>query len=154
MSGLEVLIIVLCVLNAVTLGLLVSYSKDSVAQKLLVTQMHTALGTLSGRLAEQSAYLQKVGNAMTEFTNVMDNAVENMSRMPMGPGGQMGMLYRTLDGKYSAQSLEDLIDKIKKDGAEENYLSEDEINGLRKLFEDKLFEDNDEEDFNPDKGKF
>jgi hypothetical protein len=63
-------------------------------------------------------------------------------------------MFRTIDGKYAAPSLEKLIEKIKKDGAEGEYLSEDELDGLRQLFEENDDEDVDDNEFNPDEGKF
>lgn len=154
MGAIEVVAIVSVILNVLCLGLLHSLSKDMVAQKLLTAQFQQGIGNIAHRMAEQGAYLQKVGNTLTEFTNVMDNLVDKISQprgLPPGFPPQMGTLYRTLDGKYAAQTLEDLIDKIKEDGNEENYLSEEEMNGLRKLFED---DDDDESDFDPKKDKF
>jgi hypothetical protein len=142
MTGIEIVAVVSVVSNVICLGLLHSLTKDSVAQKLLISQMHAGMGNVAGRVVEQTAYLQKVGNTLTEFTSVLDNLVDKIS------SPQMGMLYRTLDGKYSARSLEGLINEIKRDGTEENYLSEDEMKNLRKLFEDDD-EDDEDETFNP-----
>jgi Co/Zn/Cd efflux system component len=156
MTGIEIVAVVSLVSNVICLGLLHSLTKDSVAQKLLIAQMHSGMGNVAGRVVEQSAYLQKVGNTLTEFTTVLDNLVEKFTSDPQ-PFPQMGMIYRTLDGKYSARNLEELINEIKRDGAEENYLSEEEINNLRKMFETDDEDDEDDEsdtdsNFNPKNG--
>lgn len=153
MSGLEVIVIVSLIINAFCLGLIISMGKDAATQKLLTSQMYSAVTTLTTRIAEQSSYLQKIGSTMSELTNLLDDLVFQINNK-INMMGHPGMMYRTMDGKYSAQSLEELIGKIKRDGVEDNYLSEDEINGLRKLFEDEDTDDNMNDDFNPDKGKF
>jgi hypothetical protein len=151
MTGIEIVAVVSLVSNVLCLGLLHSLTKDSVAQKLLIAQMHAGMGNIAGRVVEQTGYLQKVGNTLTEFTSVLDNLVDKFSSQ-QNAFPQMGMLYRTLDGKYSARSLEDLISEIKRDGTEDNYLSEDEMKNLRKLFEDDDEDDDEDETFNPNNG--
>ena len=114
----------------------------------------------------QESNLQKVGTSFAEFTNIMEVLVDRFEMTSDGRGlnSKLGMMYRTLDGKYAAESLEDLINKIKKDGTEDNYLSTDELDNLRKMFEttdnpfddtdfDDVDDDGDEDEFNPDQGK-
>jgi hypothetical protein len=148
MSGIEVIVVISLVFNAFCLGLLISMGKDTATQKLLTSQMYSALTALTARIGEQSTYLQKIGNTLTEFTSLLDDMVFQINGR-----NNAGMLYRTMDGKYAAQSLEELIGKIKRDGVEESYLSEEEINGLRKLFEEDGDED-DNNDHNFNNGKF
>lgn len=160
--------VVLGIINLMLLFFVFTLFKDNSALKLLVTQMHIGLGNLTTRILNQEAYLQKVGNSFAEFTNIMEELVDRfeMGSEIRGPNSKMGMMYRTLDGKYAAGSLEDLISKIKKDGTEDNYLSTDELDHLRKMFEttdspfdytdiDDVDEDDgeDEDEFNPDQGK-
>ncbi len=158
--------IVLGIINLMLLFFVFSLFKDNSALKLLITQMHAGLGNLSTRILNQDAYLQKVGASFAEFTTIMEDLVERMDSPEhmMGPNPKLGMMYRTLDGKYAAGSLEDLINKIKKDGTQESYLSPEELSDLRKMFdgedasplddEETEFDDEDEDDdtFNPDKG--
>lgn len=155
--------VVLGIINLMLLFFVFTLFKDNSALKILVTQMHVGLGNLTGRIVNQESYLQKVGTTFSEFTGIMEEMVEKLDASLMfSPNSKMGMMYRTLDGKYAAQSLEELINKIKKDGKENNYLSDDEIDELRNMFEssDEDFRmDNDDDDnfdddqFNPGTGK-
>lgn len=159
--------VVLGIINLMLLFFVFTLFKDNSALKLLVTQTHIGLGNLTTRILNQESYLQKVGTTFSEFTNIMEELVDKFdnSAYSFNPNSKMGMMYRTLDGKYAAKSLEDLISKIKQDGTEDDYLSTDELNNLRKMFEsadnpfdnadnDEDFEDDEDDDeFNPDQGK-
>lgn len=144
----ETVLVVLTVVNVIGLFINLSVYKDNNTIKILMTQMHGALGTAVGRLQAQEQYLQRLGSAFSDFTNLMESIAEKIEQAS-SPSG-MG-IFRTIDGKYSASSLQDLIEKIKQDGREGEYLSDDEIEGLRKMFEN---DDDDENDFNPEQGKF
>lgn len=130
----------LVLVNFIVLIGLILLIRDIVSIKLLSTQVHNALGNVVGRMQQQDIYLNKLGNAFGQFTSLIEGMVDKMNDQDM-MGPRQGMLYRTIDGKYAASSLEDLVNKIKNDGAEDNYLSKDEIDDLRRLFED----DDDEE---------
>jgi len=130
----------LVLVNFIVLIGLVLLIRDIVSIKLLSTQVHNALGNVVGRMQQQDIYLNKLGNAFSQFTSLIEGVVDKINDQDM-MGPRQGMLYRTIDGKYAASSLEDLVNKIKTDGAEDNYLSKDEIDDLRRLFED----DDDEE---------
>lgn len=153
--------VVLGIINLMLLFFVFTLFKDNSALKLLVTQMHVGLGNLTGRIINQESYLQKVGTTFSEFTGIMEELVDKFDNSPFtfNPNSKMGMMYRTLDGKYAAASLEDLINKIKRDGNETEYLSTEELDDLRKMFEtsDDPFNDDDEfddtDDFNPEQGK-
>lgn len=153
MELLKIILVTSTVINFVLLFLILSMYKDNNAQKLLISQMHTALGTAIGKLHMQEMYLQKLGSAFSDFTDLMDGVVEKLNNPMAQFFNEKSALYKTLDGKYTATTIEDLIEKIKNDGMEDKYLSEDEIDNLRRMFEsdDDL---DDEDDFNPDKGKF
>jgi hypothetical protein len=45
------------------------------------------------------------------------------------------VLYKTTDGKYSAHTVDELIEKIKKDGAGDDYFDEEELDKLKRLFD-------------------
>lgn len=152
--------VVLGIINLMLLFFVFTLFKDNSALKLLVTQMHVGLGNLTGRIVNQESYLQKVGTTFSEFTGIMEELVDKFDNSPFmfNPNSKMGMMYRTLDGKYAAGSLEELINKIKRDGTETEYLSTEEIEDLRKMFEtsDDPFNDDefdDTDDFNPEQGK-
>lgn len=150
----EVVLIILLVVNVIMLFMNMSVYRDNHSIKLLIGQMHGALGNTISRIQAQEMYLQKLGNAFSEFTELTERIAERLENDNIR-NASMGM-FRTIDGKYSAPSLEKLIEKIKKDGNENEYLSEDELDGLRSLFEETNDIDDDEDDneFNPEEGKF
>jgi len=144
-------------INIILLFLCLSLYKDIISVKLLTQQLHQAMAGLAMRNQQQEILLQKLSNSFNEFTNLMGNVVDRLDDFPlmgMPPMKGGGMVYRTLDGKYAGSSLEDLMKKIKDDGAEGNYLSEEEIEQLRRMFNEDDMEDDSDDDFNPDKGKF
>jgi len=149
MTVTETVFIVSAVLNVVVLFILLSMYRDTNATKLLIGQIHGALGNVASRVHAQEAYLQKLGSAFSDFTNLMESVAE---KIEMVTNMRQGSVYRTMDGKYAASSLQDLIEKIRKDGVESEYLSEEELEGLRQLFADD--DEDDENDFNPEQGKF
>lgn len=149
----EVVLIVLLVVNMIMLFMNLSVYRDNHSIKLLIGQMHSALGNTISRIQAQEMYLQKLGNAFSEFTELIERIAERIESID-NPRTLGAGMFRTIDGKYAAPSLEKLIEKIKKDGAEGEYLSEDELDGLRQLFEENDDEDVDDNEFNPDEGKF
>lgn len=152
MTVTETVFIVSTVLNVIGLFIMFSIYRDTNITKVLIGQMHGALGNIGAKIHAQESYLQKLGNAFSDFTNLMENVAE---KIEMVISTRQGSMYRTIDGKYAATSLQDLIEKIKKDGMEGEYLSEEELEGLRRLFEDDADRfDDDENDFNPEQGKF
>lgn len=150
----EVVLIILLVVNVIMLFMNMSVYRDNHSIKLLIGQMHGALGNTITRIQAQEMYLQKLGNAFSEFTNLTERIAERIESIESPRNFSTG-IFRTIDGKYAAPSLEKLIEKIKKDGAEGEYLSEEELDGLRQLFEENDDEDvDDDNEFNPDEGKF
>lgn len=147
-------LIILLVVNVIMLFMNMSVYRDNHSIKLLIGQMHGALGNAIGRIQAQEMYLQKLGNAFSEFTEITERIAERLENDNIR-NVSMGM-FRTIDGRYSASSLEKLIEKIKKDGNENEYLSEDELDGLKKLFdeENNNNDEDEDDDFNPDEGKF
>jgi len=143
-------------INIILLFLCLSLYKDIISVKLLTQQLHQAMAGLVMRTQQQEILLQKLSSSFNEFTNLVGTVVDRLEDFPLMGGPQMkgGMLYRTLDGKYAGSSLEDLMKKIKEDGAEGNYLSEEEIEQLRRMFNEDDAEEDSDDDFNPDKGKF
>lgn len=147
----EVVLVISVAFNITTMFVVLSMYRDMGLMKMLIGQIHGALGNVAGKVHTQEAYLQKLGNAFSDFTNLMESVAE---KIDMAANIRQGSVYRTMDGKYAASSLQDLIEKIRKDGVENEYLSEEELEGLRQLFSDDDDDDSDENEFNPDKGKF
>jgi HAMP domain-containing protein len=148
----ETVLIILLVVNVIMLSMSMSIYRDNHTIKLLIGQMHSALGNVINRIHAQEVYLQKLGTAFTEFTELMERIADRIELVESSRNFNTGM-YRTIDGRYTASTLEKLIEKIKKDGTERDYLSDEELEGLRQLFEENDEEDDDNE-FNPEEGKF
>lgn len=98
-----------------------------------VEQFHAGLGNILGRILRIEQGVQRLGDGFTEFINATGNLVEKLDSMNQM---KMGQMYRTVDGKYMGASLEDLISKIRRDKAEGQYFSDEELDKLRNLFED------------------
>jgi len=128
-------LVVLVIINGIALALLFKLYSDSVAMNIYIAQMHDGLGTVVGRIGQLEQVVGKIGNAFGEFTNASTKMIDTF----MSSKGHS--LFRTTDGRYTASSLEELLQKIKNDDKESEYFSDDEVNKLRDLFED----DDDEE---------
>jgi hypothetical protein len=61
-------------------------------------------------------------------------------------GGSNKVLYKTADGKYTGRSVDELINKIKKDGNSDEYFTDDELDKLKKMFDPDDDTNEDEED--------
>lgn len=101
--------------------------------KMQIQQLHSGMATALTKIFAVEHILEKIGNGFTEFVKMTENVVDQFS------DGKT--LYKTSDGKYSAKSIDELIQKIKKDGNSEEYFNEDELDKLKRLF------DNEDEDF-------
>lgn len=158
MTSIMVLIVV-GIVNIILLFINLSMFRDISNFKLLLNQMHSGLGGLSQKLNSQENFLNRLGSAFSDLTNSLEGMSEKLQFMIETSAPRMGSMYRTIDGKYSATSLEDLLSKIKEDNVEDKYLSPDELDNIRKLFQkeellDEDEEDNDDDIFNPEQGKF
>jgi hypothetical protein len=146
MSTIELLFAFLIIVNFGVLFILVSLLKDIATMKLLTQQLHGVFGNVLTKLSTHEVMLAKVGNAFNELTALMGSVVDKMNFLDNS--NQMGSLYRTMDGKFAGSSLEDLLKKIQAAGQEQNYLSQEEIEGLRRLFENDDDDESDDESFN------
>lgn len=149
----ETVLLLVGILNLILLIINLSMFKDLTSIKILIGQIHAGLGQVGAKLQSQEVYMQKLGSSFTEFTNIIEDALDKLDFPWNMMQGKPSAMFKTIDGKYTATTLEDLIEKIKKDGVESNYLSQDELNNLRRLFDTDDDEDEDD-DFNPNKGKF
>lgn len=159
MTAISVLIVV-GIVNIILLFINLSVYRDVSNFKLLLSQAHAGIAGLSQKLNSQENFLNRLGSAFSDLTNSLESMSEKFQFM-LESGPRMGSMYRTIDGKYSASSLEDLLNKIKDDNVEEKYLSSDEMDALRKLFhkeemenDEDIQDDDDDDTFNPNTGKF
>lgn len=148
MLFLTVVVSILGTLSVMQLLIIASLYKDTVNNKVILTQISSLLATLVGRSQAQEMYLQKLGSSFTEFANLSGNMLDKIGHS-MLPGHSRE--YRTMDGKYSAGTLEELLGKIREDGVEDKYMSKEDIDNLRKMFED---DDDDDDIFNQNKKRF
>lgn len=142
MSTVEVIVVVSAVVSVLSLVLnFIMYGYIN-SMRVQTTQMHVGLGSVLGKIIGLEQLTGKIANGLSEFVDVTGNLIDRMDGMT-GPNGQ---LYRTADGKYTAQTLEELIAKIKSDNADEEYFSDDDITKLRRMFEQDDDEDDSDED--------
>jgi len=150
MTIVDVVLIVIGVLNIMFMTFMMSLIKDVVSIKLLITQLHTATSTLASRSINQELMINKLGQGFSEFVNLATSMIDKVEMAVMGGGSMLGggRIYRTTDGKFTATSLDELMNKIKNSGKEEDYtpLTQDDMDKLRNLFE-QSDEDEDEDNY-------
>ena len=128
----QMVLVALTIFNVLILGLVFMTYVMMLNTKYQINQIHAAMTTIVTKLLGMEQVLGKVVNALSDLTEVNSEVFDQIS-MNFGEG-TMGNVYRTMDGKYSSNTLEGLVDKIKKDGKEKDYLTED-MDQLRELFE-------------------
>ena len=109
--------------------------------KYQVSQIYSAMTTVVNKIVSIEALTGRLANSFTEYIEIANELADKFGNMP---GESHQALYRTMDGKYTASTLDQLMDKIKKDGNVDKYLSDD-MENLRKLFESDE-DDDDSED--------
>lgn len=132
MSIITTVIVVSTVINVLSLILVFLMYTYLLTLKMQMQQLHAGMSTTLTKLFSIEHVLSKVSNGFTEFIQLTESAMDQMH------GGKA--LYKTSDGKYSAKSIDELIEKIKKDGNAEEYFSDEELDKLKRLF------DNDDDD--------
>lgn len=138
MSITEVVLVVSLVINLIVSILLFMTFLNVLNMKMQVQQMYVGLSTMLGKVFSIEQALGKIGNGFTEFIRLTENVVDHV-------GGPNKVLYKTADGRYSAKTVDELIEKIKKDGNSEEYFNDEELDKLKKMFEaDDDFEEDDE----------
>jgi hypothetical protein len=128
----QMVLVALTIFNVLILVLVFMMYVMMLNTKYQINQIHSAMTSIVTKLLGMEQVLGKVVTALSDLTEVNSEVFDQIS-MNFGEGA-IGNVYRTMDGKYSSNTLEGLIDKIKKDGKEKNYLTED-MDQLRELFE-------------------
>jgi hypothetical protein len=131
----ETMVIFTLVFAGVSLWMVAGIWRDSLLAKQHLAELRTMVVGLNLRLTTYEKYFDKLGTGLNQLVAIM-----NSSSMD-SPGYHT--MYRTMDGKYTATSIEDLLAKIRRDGLEKEYLSDEEIDGLRKMFQEEDDEDDD-----------
>jgi hypothetical protein len=130
MSIAETVFIVSSVINVLLLVLVFIMYTNLLSMKTYITQLHTGTSTILNKIFIMDQTVNRLAVGFTEFINTTEALVDRIDGDGVG-----NTLYRTGDGKYSAKSLEELIEKISRTGSETEYFSDDELNKLRKMFE-------------------
>lgn len=124
----EWVFVVLAVVNVISLVLIFIMYHNMISMKIHVTQMHTGMSAILGRVMNLEQLLARVSNGFTELITSTESLIDRID----SPSGQ---LFKTTDGKYMASSLDELINKMKGDKKDSEYFSDEEINKLRNLFD-------------------
>jgi len=142
MTIIETVFVVSSVINVLLLFLVFYLVVNIVQMKTYINQMHLGLGNIVGRILGIEQGVIRLGTGFTDFIKTTEDMIDKMTDEL-----QIGQIYRTTDGKYSAKSLDELINKIKQSGDDTEYFSDDELNKLKNLFEqdDDSFDEDDED---------
>lgn len=129
MSITEVILIVSLVINLFSIIILFITFLNAINTKNQVQQMYVGLSTILTKTFVIEQSLAKIGNGFTEFIRMTENIVDQMNDV------NNKVVYKTADGKYTARSVDELIEKIKKDSNSEEYFSDEELDKLKKMFD-------------------
>lgn len=140
MSITEVILVVSLVINVFSIIILFINFINVMNMKIQIQQMHVGLSTTLGKLFAIEQTLNKIGNGFTEFIRLTEDMLDSVN----GPNGKV--LYKTTDGKYVANTVDELIDKIKNDGNSDEYFSDEELDKLKKMFDPEEDLNDDDED--------
>lgn len=136
----EVALVISLVVNLFGIILLFLTFLNVYNMKIQTQQIHVGLSTTLSKLFAIEHILTKLGNGFTEFIRLTENMVDQVN----SPGHKV--LYKTTDGKFTARTIDELIDKIKKEGNSNDYFSDEELDKLKKMFDSE--DDFDEEEDN------
>jgi hypothetical protein len=139
----QMVLVALTIFNVLILVLVFMMYVMVLNIKYQINQMHSAMTSIVTKLLGMEQVLSKVVTALSDLTEVNSEVFDQIS-MNFGEGA-IGNVYRTMDGRYSSETLEGLIDKIKGDGKEKDYLT-DNMDQLRELFEseDDIFDEDED----------
>jgi hypothetical protein len=134
------------VINIFLLILLFLTYTNLISIKIYITQLHTGMASILGKLLSVEQMVNKLGVNFTDFINTTGDMIDKFAIMQSSQHNSS--VYKTTDGKFTAASIDDLINKIKKAGSESDYFSDDELNKLKKMFDldDDYLDDDDDED--------
>jgi hypothetical protein len=137
MSVFETVVIVIGVMNVLLFILTFLMYTHLVTAKVHISQMHVGMSSILGKVMSLEMVTSKMAAGFTEVVNLTEDMLGKMDI----PGGYSAQVYKTKDGKYTAKSLDELLDKIREAEVESEYFSDIEIDKLR-----DMFDGNDEDD--------
>jgi hypothetical protein len=135
------------ILISTLINVLLLFLVYSMHNKVLTGAVHTqnllnGISSMVHRMAVLEHNLHKLSSAFTDFVDATGSLVDKIQMMN---NMTMEGMYRTMDGRYSARTIEELINKIRKDNNESTYFNEDELDKLRQMFSDNDDEEEDNE---------
>ena len=142
MGVFETVVVVIGVINILLLTLTFLTYTSLISAKVHINQMHVGMATILGKVMSLEVVTSKMAAGFTEVIALTEDMI---SRTEMRSGGYSAQLFKTKDGKYTAKTLDELLNKIKEDDAESEYFSDSDLDKLRELFGDD-WEDDDEDD--------
>jgi hypothetical protein len=141
MSVFETVVIVIGIMNMLLLILTFLMYTHLVSAKVHISQMHIGMSSILGKVMSLEIVTSKMAAGFTEVVTLTEDV---LSRLEMPSGGYGSQIYKTKDGKYTAKSLDELLNKIRDDDAESEYFSDTEIDKLRNMFDDDDDDDDDD----------
>ncbi len=141
MNTTEWFLLIVTLINVIVLFLVYSIHNKVLTNTVHIQNLLAGIGTVITRTSMTDHNVQKLSSAFTEFVDATGNLVDKIQMMS---GMSAEGLYRTMDGKYSAKTIEELIHKIRRDNNESSYFNEDELDKLRQLFVDDDDDDDEE----------
>ena len=153
MTTLEAVFVVSSVINVFLLILVFLMYTNLTGLKIHISQLHAGMGSTLYRITSLEQIIAKLAVGFSEFVDMTGVMIEKLDASSTQSDPQSDQMYRTVDGEYTAPSIEKLISKIKNDGVEERYFSDEEMARLKRIFEDadneidrlkRLFEDGDD----------
>ncbi len=142
MTIVETVFVVSTVFNVLCMFLIFVVFANMIKIKTLIEQMHMGLGGVVGKVVAIEQTTNKMAQSFTEFIKMAEAVVDRMD-----DDERISSIYKTSDGKFSARTLDELINKIRSSGEESEYFSSDELDKLKNLFseDEDLFDDEDDE---------
>jgi len=143
MTIVETVFVVSTVFNVLCMFLVFVVFANMIKIKTLIEQMHMGLGGVVGKVVAIEQTTNKMAQGFTDFIKMTETLVDRID-----DDDRVSSIYKTSDGKFSAKTLDELINKIRDSGDESEYFSSDELDKLKNLFseDEDLFDNEDDED--------
>jgi len=143
MTIVETVFVVSTVFNVLCMFLVFVVFANMIKIKTLIEQIHMGLGGVVGKVVTIEQTTNKMAQGFTDFIKMTETLVDRID-----DDDRVSSIYKTSDGKFSAKTLDELINKIRDSGDESEYFSSDELDKLKNLFseDEDLFDNEDDED--------
>jgi len=136
MNTFEMLVTISLVFNFITLYLVFRVYNSTERQNIFWEGLRQQLPAFLSNINENIGVLN---NNFVEFTGAAENMldeIQGLAQFVAHTSHSQGSIFRTKDGKYTAASLDELIEKIKHDEEKENEEENSWSDDIKRLFED------------------